>query len=109
MALTEARTALALSPQDPAGWLAFGAAAYRCGAWPGAADALDRYARVRGGAGSLAGFLLAMTRWQQGDRTSAATAFEEAESWHNTSLRGEPDLDRLREEAAFLLGSSVRR
>jgi serine/threonine protein kinase/tetratricopeptide (TPR) repeat protein len=108
-ALTEARTALALSPQDPAGWLAFGAAAYRCGAWPGAADALNRYVRIRGGGGSPAGFLLAMTRWQQGDRRSAATAFEEADSWYNTNQRGEPDLYRLREEAAFLLGSSVRR
>jgi serine/threonine protein kinase/tetratricopeptide (TPR) repeat protein len=108
-ALTEAQAALALSPQDPAGWLAFGAAAYRCGAWPGAADALSRYARVRGSAGSPAGFLLAMTRWQLGERRSATAAFDEAESTYNTNLRGEPDQDRLRNEAAFLLERSVRR
>jgi tetratricopeptide (TPR) repeat protein len=108
-AIAEARAALTLSSQDPDGWLALGAAAYRGGAWREAANALQRYGRLRGGAESPAGFLIAMTHWQQGDRTAAAAEFDKAESWYKQYHWGDFDQDRLRGEAIALLANSARR
>jgi serine/threonine protein kinase/tetratricopeptide (TPR) repeat protein len=102
-ALAEARAGLALAPADPGAWLAPGAAAFRCGLWSEASDALERYCRFRGGVESPAGFLLAMTHWRQGERGTAAAEFERAEAWRRRNRPEEYGLQRLSGEAAALL------
>jgi tetratricopeptide (TPR) repeat protein len=109
LALSESRVGLALAPQDLDTWLASGAAAFRCGRWSEARDALARYCQLRGGVESPAGFLLAMTHFREGERVTAKAEFDRAEAWRRRIRPEDYGLLRLSGEAAALLSSTTER
>jgi serine/threonine protein kinase/tetratricopeptide (TPR) repeat protein len=110
-----ARQAAAWAPDRPGPWWALGAACYRAGDWPAAAEALER-SMARGnaegtGVGSARDwFLLAAVRHRQGDPAGARAWYDRARAEVEAGARTDgpraPD-DRLRwarAEAARALG-----
>jgi hypothetical protein len=90
-------------PGNPDSWLVAGAAECRRGDWIDAIANLERYARLRNGAASPAGFFLAMAHARLGARDLGKTEFEQADTWRKQNRRSDHELERLRDEVAALL------
>jgi len=102
-AVSLARIAVDLEPDEGAYWNTLGVAHYRAGAWSDALSALDKAVDLQSGGDACDWLFLAMTRWQLGEKDEARKWYGRAETW----LRDHPDDDDLRKfeaEAAALLG-----
>jgi tetratricopeptide (TPR) repeat protein len=99
-----AQKAVALAPQSGICWSTLGAACYRAGQWRETVDALEKALPLQSEGASVDGFFLAMAHWQLGER-------EKARAWYDRAVQGmdknrphDQELQRLRTEAAALLG-----
>ena len=79
---------------------------YRSGDWQAARDALNEAIQLRGEGNDRDWFFLAMTLWQEGKPDEAKKCFEDADQWMKSNRPDKPELRRVRDEAAELLGLS---
>jgi uncharacterized protein HemY len=93
-----------VAPQDGGIWKTLGVARYRAGDWAGAREALQRSVELRDGGDGSDWLFLAMTHWRLGNQKDARQWYERAVSWMNKNDSQRPELLRLRDEAAELLG-----
>jgi serine/threonine protein kinase len=111
-AIRLARRGIELVPVDGHLWQVLGMARYRAGDLTEAVACLERAMALRGGGEAPDHFFMAMTQWRLGHR-------DQARSWYERGIKhmerfdsraglsvGNPDVDRLRSEAAELLGLS---
>jgi serine/threonine protein kinase/WD40 repeat protein/Flp pilus assembly protein TadD len=101
-AVVLARKAVELDPDDGDYWNTLGVAEYRAGDWKGAIAALEKSVALQGH-NSYDAFLLAMARWQQGQRDEARRLYDQAVEWMKTVKPNDEELRRFRQEAAELL------
>jgi tetratricopeptide (TPR) repeat protein len=104
-ALTLARRAVELSPNQALYLNTLGVAQYRAGRHAEATATLER--SLAAGHGAYDGFDLffqAMAHWQLGDKPQARTCFNKAVQWMEQNQRADEELVRFRAEAAALLG-----
>lgn len=92
------------APKNPSGWSALGAAHYRAEAWEASIQALGKAIGLRTGDRSADSFWLAMANFRKGSAEEAKAAFERAQASMKSNRPGDPELIRLRSEAAELLG-----
>jgi serine/threonine protein kinase/Tfp pilus assembly protein PilF len=104
-ALALARSATQRAPQDPEGWTTLGLASYRTGALAEAADALKRAMELKSGGDPDQWLVLALVAHARGDADEAHRLREQSLEWLKKHPRGDPELSRLRDEAARLLGN----
>jgi len=102
-AVTLAKKAVAMRPQEAAYLSTLGVAEYRAGHWQAAARALKESAKFRSAADAADLFILAMAHWQQNDKAAARRYYAQAAQ---EIAKSRPDADprRLQAEAANLLG-----
>jgi tetratricopeptide (TPR) repeat protein len=93
---------------DARPWQALGAAQYRGGNAKEALAALEKSRQLSGGDG-IGGFLLAMVYWQQGEKEQARRWHDAAVSWMEKRRPHDPEMLRLRDEAASLLGVAPKK
>ncbi|MGI8980174.1 MAG: protein kinase domain-containing protein [Pirellulaceae bacterium] len=103
-AVALAAKALERTPSDPSNLTALAAAHYRAGNWGEAQAALDKATGLRPWGEGLDWFLLALVRWQAGDKVGARQWYEKAVEWMAKNDVHNDELRRLRAEAAELLG-----
>jgi tetratricopeptide (TPR) repeat protein len=110
MAVGLARWAIDLEPLHGNTWNTLGAALYRSEDWDGARDALSRaMERREGGTGTAYDwYLMAMVEARAGDREQALGWFQRAANMPNPIPAKGSELERLRIEAAGLLGLEPR-
>jgi hypothetical protein len=89
-------------------WNTLGLARYRAGEWKAAAAALEESARLRSGGDAYDWLLLAMARWQLGDRVEARRNYDRSLEWISKQAAQNHELARIRGEAARLLGLESR-
>jgi Flp pilus assembly protein TadD len=102
-----AAKAARLSPTNAAFHGTLGTAQYRAGHWTDAAVALEKAIGLRGNDNPVnadEAFVLAMTRWQLGDKAAARHWFEKGTDWMSRSKTRDDEARRFRAEAAKLLG-----
>jgi tetratricopeptide (TPR) repeat protein len=99
-----AREAVAAQPKNGQPWTALGAAQYRNGDWADAVKSLNESVRLQQGENGATGFFLAMSHWRQGDQKAARGAFQKAVAWMQKNDPDSAEFQRLRTEAAALLG-----
>jgi tetratricopeptide (TPR) repeat protein len=111
-AIRLARRGIELVPADGHIWQVLGMARYRAGEWTDAVACLERAMTLRGGGEAPDHFFMAMTKCRLGHRDQARSWYqrgikhmERPESRAGLSI-GNPEVDRLRSEAAELLGLS---
>ncbi len=103
-ALTLARRAVELIPNNSSYLNTLGVAQYRAGRHAEAVATLDR--SLAAGHGADAGydlFFLAMAHWQLGDRPRALTCFNRAVEWMDKDRSADEELVPFRAEAAAML------
>jgi tetratricopeptide (TPR) repeat protein len=106
-AVALAATAARLSPGSPDFATTLGVARYRARDWKQAGADLERAISLRrpdDPRKAHAGYFVAMTRWQLGDRSRARQWFDEATAWTDKGNTRDGELRRFRSEAARLLG-----
>jgi tetratricopeptide (TPR) repeat protein len=104
-AVALARRAVELAPQKRACWNTLGAVEYRAGDWRAAIEAMEKSESLAsGGYFDFNGFLLAMARWQLGQRDEARTWYDKSVDWMEKKDPKNCELVRFRAEAAALLG-----
>jgi serine/threonine protein kinase/predicted negative regulator of RcsB-dependent stress response len=91
-----------LGPHDAASWYTLGLVHYAAGRWDAARVALEKSLKIQPEGSASAGFLLAMTHWQLGDKPVAKKWYAQAVSWLETSVLTE-NRRGLRAEAEALL------
>jgi len=92
-------------PDVAAHWRTLGAAEYRLGHWRKSLEALQKSASLSADNDSATlGLLLAMTHWQLGNRQEARTRYESSVARIKAEDPNHEELQRLRIEAAELLG-----
>jgi tetratricopeptide (TPR) repeat protein len=92
-----------LAAEDASSWYTLGLVHYAAGRWDPARVALEKCLAIQPEGSASAGFLLAMTQWQLGDKSAAQRWYGQAISW--TEKSGLTDnLQRLRGETEELLG-----
>ncbi len=104
--LDEAKKAVALEPKNGNSWNTLGVVAFRNQELQMAHDALDKSIKLTGGT-AYDWLFLAMTRWNQGDRTEARRSFDQALAAIKPEQKDDPELRRFQNEAAALLGIPV--
>src|SRR5262249_48703980 len=97
------KRATQLGPQTARYWATLGMAHYRVGSWNERLTALQR-ARELGFGEDVVGLFAAMAHWQLGSKDEARRRFEEAARRMDRSKSQDPNLRRIRAEAAQLLG-----
>jgi tetratricopeptide (TPR) repeat protein len=95
-----ARNAVERNPRDAHFQRTLGVASYRAGDWTAAVAAL----KARKGADGLDWFFLAMAHWQLDEKGTARRWYDQAVQWMEKHQPDNPELRRLRAEAAGLLG-----
>jgi tetratricopeptide (TPR) repeat protein len=80
-AVTLARNAVQLAPQDADNWTTLGMAQYRAGDWKAAVAALDKSVALREGGHPLNWFVLAMAQRKLGNDEAARKAYDQAVQW----------------------------
>jgi uncharacterized protein HemY len=103
-AVALAETATKLDPKDYRLPVTLGAAYYRTGNWNAAVAALEKPIQMTGVGNSLGWCLMAMAQWQLGNRDAARDSYQKAVDWVEKNQPDDPDLIRVRSEAAELLG-----
>lgn len=107
LALDLAERAVRLEPNNPTCWAALGLARYRTGRWAEAVGAIEKCDALAGSSTTTNQFLLSLACSRLGDRERARRCYRQAlanlaQGDVPTELQDE--LDRLRAEAAALLG-----
>jgi serine/threonine protein kinase/Flp pilus assembly protein TadD len=101
-----AQKAVDLAPDEAGNWNTLGAALYRARTWKGSIVALENSMALGGGGNSFDWFFLAMTHWQLGRLAEARLWYDRAAQWMERHEPEDPELRRLRAEAAEVLGLS---
>ncbi len=81
-----------------------GVAYYRAGKWQAAIKALTRSMELRNGGDSFDWFFLAMTHEKEGRKDEARKWYDQAARWMDKNQSKNEELNRIRAEAAALLG-----
>jgi WD40 repeat protein len=102
-AVTLARKAVELAPQQGGYWNTLGAAHYRAGDGKAAVEALEKALKLQGDNG-FDFFFLAMAHGQMGRADEARRWFDRGVAWMDRHAREDEELRRFRAEAADLLG-----
>jgi serine/threonine protein kinase/Tfp pilus assembly protein PilF len=105
-AVALAEKAVALSPRTGLFWNTLGLAHCRAGDWKAGVVAVTRGMERRGGGSSLDWFVLAIAHARLGEQGRARLRYEQAVRWMETRQPSQEELQRLRAEAAALLGVS---
>jgi serine/threonine protein kinase/tetratricopeptide (TPR) repeat protein len=116
-AVTLAEQAASFNPHNGVFWYTLGVAQYRAGKYDEALKACRRALDMRDQPYSpldeprvatdydhYAGFFLAMTQWQLGEKEKARETFEAAVAWTKEHAPDDEQLARFQKEAAELLG-----
>jgi uncharacterized protein HemY len=103
-AVVLAEKASALSPKDPLVSRTLGVALLRAGKYDAATKALEQGMKGCEGGGAVDWFYLAMAQHGLGEKTKARQRFDLAVAWAQKHRPRDPDLTRLRAEAAQVLG-----
>jgi serine/threonine protein kinase/tetratricopeptide (TPR) repeat protein len=101
-----ARVAVDQSPHTVAAWDALGIALYRAGSAKEAIQPLRRSVEMTSGGAVEIWFFLAMALSRTGDEDQARIWYDKATDWTAKKRPKDPELLRLRTEAAALLGLS---
>jgi serine/threonine protein kinase/tetratricopeptide (TPR) repeat protein len=102
-AVSLAKEAVELKPQEGSYWNTLGAAHYRAGDWKAAIAALEKSMELRKGDDSNDWFFLAMAQWQLGERDKARQWYDRAVEWMDKNQPKNEDLRRFRAEAEELM------
>jgi tetratricopeptide (TPR) repeat protein len=104
LAVSMAKEAVELKPQEGNYHNTLGTALFRAGRWTDAVVTLERADQLRGGKnfGSNA-FFRAMAQWQRGDNDEARGWYARAVEWMDKNEPKNEELQRFRAEAALLL------
>jgi Flp pilus assembly protein TadD len=102
-AVSLAKEAVELKPQQGYYHNTLGAALYRAGDWKAAIVALEKSMELRKGGDSNDWFFLAMAHWQLGDKDKARPWYGRAVEWMDKNQPMNEELRRFRVEAAELL------
>ena len=105
-AVSLAGRATELQPDNASLWNTLALARYRARDWPGALAAIERSMRLRSGGDAYDWLILAMIRWQEGDRAVARRWYDQATTQIKRKGSTDHDLLRLRDEASGLVESS---
>jgi tetratricopeptide (TPR) repeat protein len=103
-AVSYARRAVELAPEDGNDWNTLGVAYYRAGKWQDAKRALERAMNLRHGGDSFDWFFLALVQHELGQPEEARQWYEKATRWYHQNKRDDPELHRFHAEAARELG-----
>jgi serine/threonine protein kinase/Flp pilus assembly protein TadD len=103
-AIALARSATQRAPQDADGWTVLGLACYRTGALVEATDALKRAMELKSGGDPNQWLILALTAHARGDAAEARRLHGRSLEWLKNRPGADPELYRLRDEAARVLG-----
>jgi WD40 repeat protein len=107
-ALTLARRAVELFPNQAVYLNTLGVAQYRAGQFTAAVATLQRSLAL-GNVAAADLFFLAMAHWRLGDKTQARTCFQKAVEWMEKNQPADDELLRFRAEAAALLGLETKK
>ncbi|MGO9468007.1 MAG: tetratricopeptide repeat protein [Isosphaeraceae bacterium] len=102
-ALVHARKGVELAPQNANSHRALALAEYGVGHWTESLAAAERSMALKRGGNARDWFILALARWQTGEKDQARIWFEKAAAWTNEKSPKDPELRRLWSEAAQLL------
>jgi hypothetical protein len=104
-AVRVARSVVAQDPGDSNFRNTLGVALYRAGDWPGAIAELEQSIRLDPRATHFGhdGFVLAMARWQLGQKPEALDLFGRSAAWMDKNAPRDPQALRFRAEAEALL------
>jgi superkiller protein 3 len=102
-AVSLAREALELKPQEGSIGHTLGVALYRAERWKEAVAALEKSMELRKGGDSIDWFFLAMAHWKLGEKDKAHAWYDRAVQWMDKNSPRSEELRRFREEAAGLL------
>jgi serine/threonine protein kinase/Flp pilus assembly protein TadD len=103
-AVALAERAVALAPNNASYWNTLGVARYRAGDFKAAIPPLEKSMGLSHGGDSLDWFFLAATHWQLGRRDEARNWYDRAVAWMDRNRLDDPNLRRVRDEVAELLG-----
>jgi serine/threonine protein kinase/Flp pilus assembly protein TadD len=103
-AVALAKQALERSLEDGASWTTLGVALYRAGKWSKAVTALEQAVRYHPRGNGLDGFFLAMAHWRLGAKDQAGQWYNRSAAWMNKNKPDNSELQRVRAEAAAVLG-----
>ena len=103
-----ARKAVELEPKQPSYWNTLGAAYYRAGDWKASIAAFEQSMELGNGSKCCNWLFLAMAHWQLGDKPRAGSWFDKADVWMKKNLPNDVDLNRVRTEAAALMGLDMK-
>jgi Tfp pilus assembly protein PilF len=99
-----ARKAVELAPKDSAIVNTLALAEYRSGHWVESITAIERVMAAPNGGTPSDWFILAMARWQKGDKDEARKWFDKAVAGIKEKAPGDAESRRFWVEAAQLLG-----
>jgi serine/threonine protein kinase/Flp pilus assembly protein TadD len=102
-AVTLAKRAVELEPNNGMWWNTLGAAHYQAGNWKAAIEALNKSMELRKGGDGFDWFFLAMARWQLGDKKDARKWYDKAVQWMDKNQPKDEELRRFRAETETLL------
>lgn len=119
-AVTLAEKATSIHPHNGLFWYTLGVAQYRAGQYDEAFKACQRGLDLRDKPYSPleeprfatdfdhdAGFFLAMSQWQLGEKAKARESFDVAVTWMQEHAPDDPQLARFKQEASELLGTET--
>jgi tetratricopeptide (TPR) repeat protein/tRNA A-37 threonylcarbamoyl transferase component Bud32 len=99
-----AEKAVGQLPKESSVWGTLATVRYRAGDWKGAIAAKEKTIELAKAADAQDWLILAMSRWQLGDKGRAHADFGRALAWMRENSTKDDELCRLRAEAAALLG-----
>ncbi len=102
--LLQARKAVELAPKDGHSFNTLALAEYRSGHWAESLAAGERSMELRKGGDAYDWFLLAMARWQKGDKDEARKWFDKAVAWTREKDPKNAELRQFWREAAERVG-----
>jgi serine/threonine protein kinase/tetratricopeptide (TPR) repeat protein len=102
-AVSLAREAVELKPQEGRYYNTLGVALYRAERWKDAIAALEKSMELRKGGNSFGWFFLAMTHWRLGEKDRARAWYDRAVRWMDRNQPKNDELRSFRAEAAELL------
>jgi len=92
------------NPGDGKHWHLLGAAHYRSSNWQSAVDALSKAMEIHKDGDAFDWLYLGMAHWQLGNKTEARRRYDGIANWMDKHDQKNDSLNRLRAEAAELLG-----
>jgi tetratricopeptide (TPR) repeat protein len=108
-AVSVAREAVEMSPQEGDYHNTLGVALYRAERWKEAVATLEKSMELRKGGDSNDWFFLAMAHWKLGKKEKAREWYDRAVQWMDKNQRKNEQVRRFRAEAADLLGLTEKK